>query len=881
VFKDTRKNDTRRYNSLVQIKIHSDNFKFPSRSVRQKVKEIVSNTIPIEQTPKIGGAYDDFYEDSIIFYKVEPSLLREIATDLFAENFIVDSFLERINEYQKSLDKTDREEFDPRRIINAEVANADTKFLIKIYSPESFDLNDELAKLIKFFFPKPGYLTDLRLDPLDTQAKPEGMHLLNQNGANYIFGTYNELACFVGFMNKNKWDASDISRCIRELLRDGVIQKTRISGEMDGYEKRNSRGQIVKNADGETVYDLAKWTDDVKNASKIELYPKQVDGVRFLYQRNAAILGDKTGTGKTIETLVAAKLRAEKENKPILIITPKSTVLQWAAEIQNKLGEDPMDIVVCTRDFKPGESEFITSQVPTAEQMKASKYVVCGYPNLQAQPKRNIDETFMLDQEGYPVFDHTQSKKQQLVKSIMQTDFAVIIIDEAHSVKNPRAGVSQVLSLICPKIPFRWAASATTIANTPMDILNLLSLTEHSLGKLTRDQFEKEYVGDRLTIKDFSDPNLESIIRKKLEKSFKLKEALTSTGAYLSRSKHDIKPDLPPHTIKEVLMDDREFNYEEFAREFDQLLLQYGDNALPKMSKQRRAIANLKSPASIKLAVQMFKETGEPVILFSGFRDVCGKIITGLQSAIKEELDPNFTRGFSVLNITGDLNSKEIQNSVSKFKERESLSDGTRPIFMVISSKKGGTGISLEDTATKVVINDFDWSPSIVEQVEGRAYRISNTVAVDTHYIVLEGKDGRLNPDQIWYNYLREKLKIARVIQDLESKQAEQIVSGIFSLETQEQLIQALKQDIANEADLIANNNSFLQQNGCQARVNADGNASVDNSIGNATSARISDAADSGVDDDNGLENFNFGVENKQASSWYARSKFGLKNYAK
>jgi SNF2 family DNA or RNA helicase len=45
--------------------------------------------------------------------------------------------------------------------------------------------------------------------------------------------------------------------------------------------------------------------------------------------------------------------------------------------------------------------------------------------------------------------------------------FEVVIVDESHTVKNSQTAASINLQEIVKSVPFRWAASATTVANTP------------------------------------------------------------------------------------------------------------------------------------------------------------------------------------------------------------------------------------------------------------------------------------------------------------------------------------------------------------------------------------------------------------------------------
>lgn len=879
-YKDSAKNQSR-FQDVFAIKIGTDKSPFIPRSEVVKVSRLVTSLFPKSDAIRKNQSFYDILEDAWLLFKPDTDKLNDLESLLDENGYDTTQLRDSIAQFTSRQVVESDKEIDPSKTIQSYIARDQTKFLLKIRKITAEDLNNELQVFIQTAFPRPGYLTDLEKDPNQLDANPAGMHLLSKSGFHYLFGTYNDFNVFVEMLKMHGWDTKNLIQQIDNLVDNGMLDKTRVAGQLDGYEKRDRNNRVIKDDDGNTLYDVEKFgraiDDAVRNPNgnlAVELYPKQKDGVKWLYQRNSAILGDKTGTGKTIETLIAAKLRAEKENKSVLIVTLKSTLLQWANEIINKLQEDPKDILVCAVDLDPKNYDFTVSRLPSLQQMQSAKYVLIGYSSFRSSVNRDADGAVLL-RDGYP--DIVNDRSRQIVKNIMQSDFAVLVLDEAHMCKNADASGSQVLSLLCPKIPFKWAASATSVANTPMDVLNLLTLTDHSLGTLSKMQFERRYVGTKLKIRDLKSPDAKQKLAEKLSKAMELKKALVFSQAYLSRSKKDMRPDIPKHAIRPIYMNDSNFDLTKFVQELQDLQAKYGEKSLAFMTKQRKKMAELKVSATIEMAkriVSSDKRASAKILIFSNFIDVCKSISQGLKDFVAS--DENLM-GFKVMSIIGETKLSDMNSYVNDFKN-DPLSK-----FLVISSRKGGTGISLEDSASYVIVNDFDWSPSVVEQVEGRAYRITNTQDVKTFYVVLKGntdvEDSPTNPDHIWYNYLRTKIAVQKTTQDLEPQTIQDLLTT-GKVTTFDKILEQQLKDAQAEAELEERFNNLSQKygGGIIFDLNRDGDSAA-----SASAAALDDNLESDELEHDLPPNLrNASIESHHSmlrnscASWYHKA---LKNY--
>lgn len=848
--------NTERYANVISLQVVSDDLLFVPQQTKSKVASIIKQFIDISHELSRNSSVFDATENAWLFFIPNAdvsntiNVLRQMADKLQENNFDVSQFVRKLDDFEAEKEgKIDEEDVDPNKIIVAQNVYDTKKFHIGIEMNYG-EVDEQLQETIQTFFPTRGVAADLRKSEEDAAEKPEGMHLLSIEGFHYIYGDSNQYALFIARLRKTGWDVGDLPLIVSQLYGENAIESKRINGQLEGYEKRTARGAVrYDDKTGLPLVDIKKFDDAAKTASTASLYEAQVEGVRYLYQNSSAILGDKTGTGKTLQTLIAAKLRAEQENKPVLIFTLKSVVLQWANEIRYKLQEPPDKLLVCDASLDPNiyGGDFVVSPIPTVDQLQNVKYVLLSYPRMTAKLLKDEDGVIRTNAEGLPLVAAKRKSVEQILHAILQTNFAAVIMDEAHTIKNPKAAISQILDIISKKIEFKWAASATTIANTPIDILNVLKLNGHILGNLGKDEFMSRYVGPQLKISHFKQGIAENVTRQRIERAQKLKAALITSGGYISRTKEEIRPDMPPHDIEREDLDDSEagFDMEGFVAAVEDLKAKYGENPLPLLTTQRRMIAERKVSATVKKAIELYEAEQNKILIFSNFVDVCKSIAANLRSYIAANLDE--FQNFQVLEIIGDTNLADLNGRVKSFKE------DYNSIFMVVSAKKGGTGISLEDTATHVIMNDFDWSPSIVEQTEGRAYRITNTQAVKTHYMVLHKKteDGQRaefrNPDEIWYDYLRTKIKIAQQIQNLQSKENQEIASGISNLTTTEELTRLSLQDAEAEISVREEMDQTMIANGGSSLFGEDAELGA----GTRVIEQLDEINDLGIDIDN------------------------------
>jgi len=430
-----------------------------------------------------------------------------------------------------------------------------------------------------------------------------------------------------------------------------------------------------------------------------------------LYGRKSAILGDEAGVGKTITTTAAAELRMQDigSDSKTLIITLKSLVGQWANEIVGLLGEQERSKI---------------STMP----MKPNKWTIVYYENFSSG-----------------------SLKDMIFEKLKSTKFSIVIFDELHRLKHEDTLRSKNVLEVTKNIPFKWGASATVSSNQPLDVRFQLQIVGHQLGKMSIDRFKQDFTGMVRSGRGFKKGPLEETIRS----AERLNKWLNLSGVYIRRSKSDLR-DMPPVSID---IHKTDIDEKEFIKSLREKLSGYSNPNLKisELIASREVLANLKVGSTIDKAIKIVRlglnnpnnnYAASKVVIFTCFV----KPGRTMEKKLQEELEKIDSK-FFVLTYLGGDSSKEIENIKNKFIENPNAK------ILILSMKRGGTGLSFPNAAQTLIVNDFDWTPESGEQSEGRIYRINTNQSVNIFYTLVDGLDTDL------YEAVMRKRKIAEIVQ--------------------------------------------------------------------------------------------------------------------
>lgn len=433
---------------------------------------------------------------------------------------------------------------------------------------------------------------------------------------------------------------------------------------------------------------VGQIVDDISNFKEAEISltkevkrvvrPYQEAGIKWLSvlhkYRLGGILADDMGLGKTLE--VISFLEGLKEEKPSLIIAPKSVIYNWLGEFKRWAPELEASVIDGTKD----------------ERIKAI-----------AKIKNNKKSFFITSYDSLRNDEALYKNKQ----------FEILIVDEAQYIKNGAALKSKAVRAL--NASSRFALTGTPIENSMADLWAIFDfLMPGYLDSF--NIFKTRYIlaGDQVKAR--------ASLSKKI------------TPFLLRRTKAEVLKDLPKKTteIITITMND------EARRYYDAILIdtrnkikqkredptkgdKYSDkglfSVLPLLTRLREVCVDPSafldgfSEESAKMMyalsyISVALEAGHKVLVFSSFT----KVLDHLSLLLKEA-------GTKSYYIYGGVEADDRLSMAESFNTKNDVN------VMLVSLKAGGTGLNLHG-ADIVLHLDPWWNVAAEEQATDRAYRI-------------------------------------------------------------------------------------------------------------------------------------------------------------
>ena len=275
-----------------------------------------------------------------------------------------------------------------------------------------------------------------------------------------------------------------------------------------------------------------------------EYRPYQKVAVEFICKKRNVILGDEVGMGKTIE--ICGYLNLYPELRPVLFVTLKEYLATGALEFDKWLLKNKRVCVIMSsvpqrlREMFP-QIKFTTTngELPSADIYLINYQLLHKFADIKKE--RRGKKLKVVDIELKPFLK----------------DLKLLILDESHNIKNPKAQVTKIVQLIKQKYnPQIIAASASPSLNAPWELWTTLNLLDPKRFP-SFWAFAKRYSGayqDRWGWHyDGVPQNLDEL------------NAILRSNYMIRRRKEDVQKELPPVQRQILLVegDEIEKSYEE------------------------------------------------------------------------------------------------------------------------------------------------------------------------------------------------------------------------------------------------------------------------------------------------------------------------------
>ncbi|KAK7309080.1 hypothetical protein RJT34_05539 [Clitoria ternatea] len=519
---------------------------------------------------------------------------------------------------------------------------------------------------------------------------------------------------------------------------------------------------------GHDNYKAGKYTGtvwDIIPGVKETMYPHQCEAFEFLWSNLAGgifldklkeqgefpgasgcVISHAPGTGKTRLTIVFLQtfMTLFPKCRP-MIIAPKGMLLTWEEEFKTWKVDIPFHNLNSS-DYAGKGSELVWNLIGNSGcfdiRRKANDF--CRVAKLYSwKCNRSILGV------SYQLFEQL-TKSNRLFRKVLLEDPGLLILDEGHTPRNSKTLILKAVSEIQTKR--RIILSGTPFQNNFEELYNTLCLARPKFDQWNASR-DNMIFDDRR-----GQPKNESKTWVDLTNSFgkdiddgrrfkKLEEIRKLIHPFVHVHKGKILQErlvglrkflvvLKPTQLQLEILEDikRKRN-----GSFNGLKLEYAESVtavhpalydLSEEKKLHRFRLNPEEGVKTKFLLELIRLSAivkEKVLVFSEHIEPL-KLVA---SQLKHHFD--WTEGGEVLQIHGKLDAKPRQVSMKAFNDPNS-----KVVVMLASIKACYEGISLVG-ASRVVLLDVVWNPSVEWQAICRAYRLGQKKVVYTYRLITAG----------------------------------------------------------------------------------------------------------------------------------------------
>lgn len=397
---------------------------------------------------------------------------------------------------------------------------------------------------------------------------------------------------------------------------------------------------------------------DVPDVLSVKLKPFQRAALAYLLRGlPRKVLALDTGLGKTAVACAYSRIRQART----LWVTKPALVNNLVREIKKLTGQNAIRLL----------GTAPSQQAIQILQDKSYQHIVITYDSLSRSLVEDSDAGVCTSMWGL---------------ALSASPIDLLVVDEAHNVKNRETGRWKVLSML-KSIPSVLFLTATPLVNNGLDFFSLLNiLDQHTFGS------QAEFIRAYLSVN-----GREVLAPRKMQKDL--------LPYMFRRKKLDVLKDLPEkvrqhHTVH--LTEEWRDRYESILRgiyiDLSGNNFDVPDMVLAQINRFRQVVSQAKVVHTAEHAMTL-EESGEKCLVFTAWKETAVQLGKELHCDV----------------ITGDVPQDERTKMQDKFNNDPHVK------HLVLTLDVGREGLNLT-AATAIVFNDFGWNPMIHDQAEGRAW---------------------------------------------------------------------------------------------------------------------------------------------------------------
>jgi len=430
------------------------------------------------------------------------------------------------------------------------------------------------------------------------------------------------------------------------------------------------------------------YNDKIPCPEGIRYFPFQEEGIRYSLSREGTLNASEMGCGKSIMAL--GLINIDETLRNILIICPASLKINWQRESEKWLVR-PFEIYVINNNkISPNVN---------------ANLIIVNYDRL----------------------------KGDILKYIMKRNWDLLIVDEAHALKNGAAQRTKKILGVPPTWRYHngsWKQikprtfgvidqcrkkvflTGTPVLNRPVELFSLISALD-SKNWRSRSKFETRYCNAHMGKWGWDNKGASNID----ELNFKLRSSIM-----FRKTKAEVLPDLPPKT-RQIIVLPGDSKVKSLIKEEKKLKIDFSDiealtpvsTEFQQLSELRKRLAIAKLPMIIE-HIENILEGTEKIVIFAHHHEVIDALHGHFQASVK---------------LDGRNSLEAKQKAIDAFQ------DGQARIF-IGSIQAAGVGITLT-AASHAVFAESDWVPANLSQAEDRLNRIGQKNAVLIQHLVVDG----------------------------------------------------------------------------------------------------------------------------------------------